>query len=38
VLAAPDPVGVLDVLAAWEPPPPTRKWVDDAVAPDRDPT
>jgi uncharacterized protein (TIGR00730 family) len=38
VLAAPDPVGVLDVLAAWEPPSPTRKWVDDAVAPDRDPT
>ena len=41
VLAAPDPAGVLDVLAAWEPPPPTRKWVDDAVAdamaPDRDP-
>jgi hypothetical protein len=41
VLAASDPAGVLDVLAAWEPPPPTRKWVDDAVddavAPDRDP-
>jgi uncharacterized protein (TIGR00730 family) len=38
VLAAPDPVGALDALAAWEPPPPTRKWVDDGVAPDRDPT
>ena len=25
-------------LAAWEPPPPMRKWVDDGVAPDRDPT
>ena len=38
VLAAPDPAGALDVLAAWEPPQPTRKWVDDGVAPDRDPT
>jgi uncharacterized protein (TIGR00730 family) len=37
VLAASDPAGVLDVLAAWEPPPPTRKWVDDAVARGRDP-
>lgn len=36
VLAASDPAGVLDMLAAWEPPPPTRKWVDAAVAPDRD--
>jgi uncharacterized protein (TIGR00730 family) len=31
VLAASDPADVLDMLAAWEPPPPTRKWVDDAV-------
>ena len=31
VLAASDPAGVLDLMAAWEPPPPTRKWVDDAV-------
>ena len=41
VLAASDPAGALDVLAAWEPPAPTRKWVDDgiadAVAPDRGP-
>jgi uncharacterized protein (TIGR00730 family) len=37
VLAASDPAGVLDLLAAWEPPPPTRKWVDAAVAPGRDP-
>jgi uncharacterized protein (TIGR00730 family) len=27
VLAAPDVGGLLDALAAWEPPPPTRKWV-----------
>jgi uncharacterized protein (TIGR00730 family) len=31
VLAATDPSAVLDVLAAWDPPPPTRKWVDGAV-------
>jgi uncharacterized protein (TIGR00730 family) len=37
VLAAPDPAVALDALVAWEPPPPTRKWVDDAVAPDGDP-
>jgi uncharacterized protein (TIGR00730 family) len=37
VLAAPDPVGALDALATWEPPPPTRKWVDDSMAPDRGP-
>jgi uncharacterized protein (TIGR00730 family) len=29
VLSASDPAGVLDALAAWTPPPPTRKWVDD---------
>jgi uncharacterized protein (TIGR00730 family) len=28
VLVADDAPGVLDALAAWEPPPPTRKWVD----------
>jgi uncharacterized protein (TIGR00730 family) len=37
VLAASDAAGVLDVLAAWEPPSPTRKWVDGAVAQDRGP-
>jgi uncharacterized protein (TIGR00730 family) len=37
VLAASDPAGVLDVLAAWEPPTPTRKWVDGAVDQDRGP-
>jgi uncharacterized protein (TIGR00730 family) len=37
VLAASDPAGVLDVLAAWEPPSPTRKWVDGAVERDRGP-
>jgi uncharacterized protein (TIGR00730 family) len=37
VLAASDPAGVLDVLAAWEPPSPTRKWVDGAVEQDRGP-
>jgi uncharacterized protein (TIGR00730 family) len=36
VLAASDPAGVLDLLAAWEPPP-TRKWVDGPMTPDRDP-
>jgi hypothetical protein len=38
VLAAPDPVGVLDVLVAWEPLSPTRKWVEAEVADRRDPT
>jgi uncharacterized protein (TIGR00730 family) len=37
VLAASDPAGVLDELAAWEPPSPTRKWVDGAVEQDRGP-
>ena len=37
VLAASDPAVVLDVLAAWEPPSPTRKWVDGAVEQDRGP-
>ena len=37
VLAASDPAGVLDVLAAWQPPSPTRKWVDGAVEQDRGP-
>jgi uncharacterized protein (TIGR00730 family) len=30
VLAAPAPGPLLDVLAAWEPPPPVRKWTDPA--------
>lgn len=28
VLVATDPPGVIDALAGWEAPPPTRKWVD----------
>ena len=28
VLGAGEPGPLLDALAAWEPPPPTRKWVD----------
>jgi predicted Rossmann-fold nucleotide-binding protein len=27
VLASTDPAELLDALAAWEPPPPVRKWV-----------